>query len=152
MRSESDVVEFHHSEVLRKGCIMSWRPNFDSSYSFPPALASLENSMGVLVRDGLEVGFISFRLTRYADRIGGHLWWGRYGEPFDTVQWLEVLDPAGSGERVDDGVERIPSSSIERAEQGEWATFIEGKNVVFGIRFLTGDEYERAWKLWGWSD
>jgi hypothetical protein len=129
-----------------------WWPKFDPAYVPPDELAIFDRSLATLRLDGRDVGLVAFRLNRLAEATAGHLWWTRYAEPVDAVDWLEVQNPGTDEERFDDGIERLPSALVAGAHRGEWFTVIDGERVTVGLHFLSGDERERLWTLYGWSE
>lgn len=144
---------------------MPWRPRLSPDHVFPDAYACVNNTIGRLW-DGAEVvGFISFSLEQMARRTGGHLWWRRFGPPFDIVDCMAVFQVDSPMPLMEDGVMVVDDELLRRVESGLWQieAWKVGKEDIPGprssgtlltlrIEFLHGVERDAAWAEFGWGD
>jgi hypothetical protein len=129
-----------------------WKPSWDDDYVHRPSLSPLDRTVGALASGGIPVGYVVFRLDRLATLLRGHLWWKRYSDPVDAVEWVEVLHPGSEYERMHDGITRIDPGFLAEMDQGVWRTNLDGEAAALELRFLSGRERDRVWSAYGWAD
>lgn len=144
---------------------MPWRPRLSPDHVFPDAYACVDKTIGRLWDGADMVGYVSFSLEQVARRTGGHLWWRRFGPPFDVVNCLTIFQIDSPPPLWEDGVMVVDDDLLRSIESGTWDTVAwkvgkedvpgphsSGSPLTLRIEFLSGSERDAAWAEFGWGD
>ncbi len=140
---------------------MPWNPGWND-FDRDPALDPFRDSVAE-IRDGRTAGFVAFRVSVASSRTSGFLWWAKWTRAREYVGWIETLwldaddAPAEEKARLSDGVEHPPSDWLDDVRNGSYRIYLpigpdsKQEQRVLRVRWLTGDELEKARRDWGWG-
>lgn len=95
-----------------------------------PRLDPFRGRAGVLTVDGVRVGEVLLQRMVYTPRVGGLLWWSRWGEPVETIEEWVALDDGRDedafvlGQNLDAVIGQWASGTVEALGQKfrvEWS-------------------------------
>ena len=114
---------------------MPRRPDF-SQHQPDPRLDRYRQRVGRLLRDGDEVGLVLVEVEPYAEQVGGHLWWTRWGATRDLLWLWTLVDGSFSDTLVpDDATE----DELRDFDAGRFVQYGE----VLGVRWTDEEESRR---------
>lgn len=132
---------------------MSWRPDFAAAES-SPELDPLRRAVGQLILDRRIVGYVATEAHQIAAK-SGWLWWRSWSvEEFIALAITRQSDDSPLPERDDPwwfpgwDASRIADLAGGRLDYPDARTD-SAPDVCYQVRWLTGDEFEDAWRNFG---
>jgi len=126
------------------------------------SLDDFRDAVAVLRLHGHAVGYLATRVETYAESVGGRLWWTKWSQPREIVEylmtrtdhssplpdWDDNLDVTGS---VVDELRTGTTEYLDHraAGTGSWD---DAEVYAYQLDWLDGDERAQAWKTYGFGD